>query len=261
MGLITFLTDFQTKDHYIASVKAKILSENPAAQIVDITHNINMYDIAHAAFVLNSCYKDFPKGTIHLIDVHSLSKHIKGFFAVKIKGHFFISADNGIFSLLDENDPEEIVELPYEGVNSFPGRDILAPAAAALANGKVLKDLGKAAKEVQRMLNRELRITEDAIIGNVAHVDHYGNLITNIRSDVFEMTRRNRNFTIKIGREHMDKIDPFYNSVGEGDSVAIFNSNHFLEIAINQGNAAELLGVRYDSSVSIQFGGQAFGIL
>lgn len=256
MAIITFMSDFGQRDHYVAAVKAKIFSINPNVNIVDITHHIEHFNIAHAAFVLKSVFKDFPKGTVHLVSVNSPSLDKDKMVAVKLDDHYFVGVDNGLFSLLSDNYqvPIIVVELNKESQSSiFPEKTVLATAAASLASGTAIYSLGKQLLNIKQMLNRQLRITKHQISGHVIHVDNYGNLITNISFEVFEKAKEDRKYTFSFAREIIDTLSTSYDSTDSGDCIVLFNSNGYLEIAICQGNASELLGLSYDSPVNIFF--------
>jgi S-adenosylmethionine hydrolase len=257
MAIITFMSDFGHRDHYVAAVKAKIWSINPSINIVDITHTIEHFNIPHAAFVLRSVFRDFPQGTVHLVSVNSPTKLKDKMIAVKMEEHYFVGADTGIFSLLSDKDNIAVVELKPDPDYSpvFPDRTLLASAAVALASGKSIYDLGNQIDGVRKMLNRQLRVNKEQIGGHVIHVDTYGNLITNISREVFDKIGNQRSFIIHFGMETLDTIVDSYNSVDNGDCMAVFNANGYLEIAISQGNAAGLLGLDYDSPVMISFQG------
>jgi len=252
MALITFMSDFGHRDHYVAAVKAKILAVNHNVKVIDINHEIEPYNIAHAAFVCNAVFRDFPKGTVHILAVNSLGKRGDKYLAIKLEDHYFVGTDNGLFSLISRDKPTAIVELPGE-TSSFPERDVFAKAAVFLANEKSIYDLGIQIPEVKRMLNRELRLTQNQITGNVLHIDYYGNVITNIEKEGFETVSANRSYNVKFIREEIRKIGKGYNSIDEGDCAVFFNSNNLLEIAINKGNASQLLGLVYDDQVIIEF--------
>lgn len=252
MALITFMSDFGHRDHYVAAVKAKVLAVNHNVKVIDINHEIEPYNIAHAAFVCNAVFRDFPKGTVHVLAVNSLGKRGDKHLAVKLEDHYFVGTDNGLFSLISREKPTAIVELMGEN-SSFPERDIFAKSAVFLANEKSIYDLGPQVPEVKRMLNRELRITQHQIAGNVVHIDYYGNVITNIEKDVFETVAGDRQYQVQFVREVINRIGKGYNTIDEGDCAVFFNSNGLLEIAINKGNASELLGLRYDDQIVIDF--------
>ena len=254
MAIITFMSDFGHRDPYVAAVKAKVSALFPNVNMFDISHDIEHYDIAHAAFVIRSVYNDFPKGTVHILSVNSLNRKNEKFIAAKIDDHYFVSADNGLLSLITSKKAMAIVDINQEKIQStFPARDIFAKAAVYLANGKNIYDLGPGLTEMKRLINRELSITKDRIHGNVIHVDSYGNLITNIDKQVFEEIREGRNFEVNVGRGHINRISNSYAEVEEGDIAVVFNSLDLLEIAINKGPASSLLGVSYDGVITINF--------
>ncbi|WP_226390756.1 SAM hydrolase/SAM-dependent halogenase family protein [Penaeicola halotolerans] len=255
MALITFLSDFGLSDHYVASVKAKMLSVNPALNIVDISHQIAPYDIAHASFVLNSAFRDFPKGTVHLVSVNTTSNLSDGFIAVKLEEHIFLGANNGLLSMISEHEPGIIVNIGgFHARNSnFPTRDILAPIAAKVASGQAIHDFGGPLPSIRRMMPRQFKATKKQISGYVLRVDNYGNLITNIRQDVFNTLNKNGEFNIVFGRESLQTISTNYDDVVNGECFALFNSLGLLEIGISQGNGSELLGLHYDSPVYVEF--------
>lgn len=255
MALITFMSDFGHEDHYVAAVKARILAINPELKIIDISHEISSFDITHGAFVLRSAYRGFPAGTIHLSAVNSIYRYPARYIALQLEDHFFIGPDNGLFSLISDKEPSMIAELPAGDDSSvvFPAREILARPAAMLAGGTPFKEIGKASKDYYRLLGRQLKATKKQISGNVIRVDHFGNLITNIEKKTFDLIRKERPFSIKFGKETLNKIHKSYASAEPGECFVVFNSLGYLEIGINQGNAAELLGMEYDSPVQINF--------
>lgn len=248
------MSDFGMSDHYVSAVKAKILSINPGLRIIDICHEIEPFNIAHAAYVLKSVFQDFPKGTVHLISVNSHGESNNRFLAAKIEDHIFVGPDNGIISLICEKDPTMVAELfKNDGSKSFPAKNILAKAAAMLASGSGMNDVGAYSKDYLRKIDRKFRATKKQISGNVIRVDHFGNLITNIEEEVFNILRKDRKFQIHFGREKTEKVNESYSEVDDGDCFVIFNDMGLLEIGINKGNASKLLGLRYDSPVNIIF--------
>ncbi|SFH21738.1 SAM hydrolase/SAM-dependent halogenase family protein [Pontibacter chinhatensis] len=254
MAVITFLSDFGYRDHYVAAVKAKILSLDPQVQVVDITHAIEPYNIAHAEYVFGAVFRDFPEGTVHIlaVDTHGCKKG--KYHATNYKGHYFLLADNGLLSLLTDGQPEVVVELktdiPY---TPSPEKDLLAPAAVFLAKGGDLDVLGDRTNNIRQLFNRQLRLGDHAITGHVIHVDRYGNLITDITRDSVETIAHGRTFTIHFGREAIGRIYPNYNQVDDGDCCCTYNSQGLLCIGINKGHAAELLGLGFDSQVDVRF--------
>ncbi|SHJ04112.1 hypothetical protein SAMN02745146_2087 [Hymenobacter daecheongensis DSM 21074] len=253
MGLITFLSDFGYRDHYVAAVKARIMQLAPTQSVLDLSHGIEPFNIAHAVHVLDAVFRDFPLGTVHLVGV---SDHgTKGsWHALQFAGHFFVAADNGLLALLTDGQPEAMVRLAAEATAS-PTRDVLAPAAVQLAQGAPLAELGQPTTELYQLMNRQLRLQDNRITGHIIHVDHYGNLVTNISRTAMEVIARGRPGTIHFARETVRDIVPHFQAADPGEAVCIFNSQDRLCIGVNQGNASELLGLHFDSQVDIRFAG------
>lgn len=254
MAIITLITDFGTSDHYVAALKAKILSINSGLTIVDISHDVRTGDLAHSAHLLKSVYDNFPKGTIHLISVGTTGRPDEKHLALKLNEHYFIGTDNGLFGLISDNDGMA-VELVgnNQHLHAFVALDILAPAAAKIASGTSFHDLGKGMSNYKKMLKRHLKATKKQISGHVIRVDHYGNLITNIDKEPFDILSKDKSFTISFGRYHARRINDYYSQVEPGDYFVVFNSASVLEIGIYQGNASQLLGLEFDSPVIINF--------
>ena len=256
MALITFLSDFGDCDHYVAAVKAKIYSINPDASVMDISHGIARFNIAHGSFVLKSVFKSFPEGTVHLVAVNSNYEVQPRFVGLEVEKHYFVGPDNGLLSLISDRETGSVVLLPLPATNGiayFPERDVLGQAAAMLAGGKNLDEVGEPYGHMKRMINKQVKATRKKISGSVIHVDHYGNLITNIPYHDFEILSKNKKYKINYGRNFSDEIHQSVASVVQGESFHVFNSLGLLEIGINLGNGSELLGLKYDSPVHIIF--------
>ncbi len=255
MAIVTLLTDSGESDFYAAAIKAKILSVNPGLTLVDISHQVAPCDIAHAAFVLRSVFRDFPKGTVHLVGVEANGNRNDAFIALQLEDHFFIGADNGLFGLISEKPHQTLVELnkisPMQ--TTFPEKDIFAPAAAKLASGVNITTLGIALPQFKKMTDRYVKATRRIISGHVIRVDHFGNLITNIPRDAFETLSKGKNYTVQFGGEKFRRIHTQYHQTEQGECFLLFNSMNLLEIGIYKGNASQLLGLGYDSAVSITF--------
>ncbi|MBX2966097.1 MAG: SAM-dependent chlorinase/fluorinase [Cyclobacteriaceae bacterium] len=255
MAIITLLTDSGTSDHYVAAIKAKILSVNPGIRMVDITHAIASCDLAHAAFVLRAVFRDFPKGTVHLAGVHATGNRNDAAIALQVEDHYFVGADNGLFGLVTDKVHQNLVELnTLTSIEStFPEKEIFAPAAAKLASGVSITTLGKPMQTFKKMIDRQMKATRKQITGHVLRVDSFGNLLTNITKDAFDVLSEGKVFTIQFGGEKFRKIHTHYYQAEEGECFIVFNNLGFLEIGIYKGNASELLGLEYDSVVNIIF--------
>jgi S-adenosyl-L-methionine hydrolase (adenosine-forming) len=255
MAIVTLLTDSGESDFYAAAIKAKILGINPGLSVVDISHHISSCDIAHGAFVLRAVFRDFPKGTVHLVGIDSTGNRGDAFIALQLEDHFFIGADNGLFGLISDKPHQTLVELnkisPIQ--TTFPEKDIFAPAAARLASGVNLTTLGIALPQFKKMTDRYVKATKKMISGHVIRVDHFGNLITNIPKEPFDTLSKGKTYTIQFGGEKFRRIHTQYHQTDQGECFLLFNSMDLLEIGIYRGNASELLGLTYDSPVSITF--------
>lgn len=255
MSIITFMSDFGLRDHYVAAVKAKILSLSSDIQIVDISHEIEDFNISHAAFVLSAVFRDFPQGTVHIVAVSAQETFTEKFIAVELEGHFFVGTDNGIFSLISDVVPTKIIFLNEQNAksNTFSAKTLMAPIAVELAKGVEILTLGTEIPLLNKKFNRQIKVTRNTIGGNVIHIDHFGNLITNISKEAFEPLRDKREFTVTFRRQNINTIHSNYTSVDEAECAIFFNSLDFLEIAINKGNASQLLGMEYDGGVIVEF--------
>jgi S-adenosylmethionine hydrolase len=255
MAIVTLLTDSGESDHYVAAIKAKILTVNPGLNIVDISHKIGACDLPHAAFVLKSVFREFPKGTVHLAGVDTMGNKDDAFIALQLEDHFFVGTDNGLFSLISDKPHQMVVEInkinPIQ--TSFAEKDILAPVAAKLASGVNISNVGIVMPLYKKLLNRHVKANKKIIAGHVTRVDIYGNLITNIPKDAFDTLSKSKGYTIQFGGEKFRRIHTNYNQAEQGDCFLLFNTLDLLEIGIYKGNASELLGMSYDSPVNILF--------
>ena len=268
MPIITLTTDLGLKDHYVASVKGAILSQIPDINIVDITHNIDAFNISQTAYVIRNCYKNFPAGSIHILGVDAELSIDNSHLAVFAGGHYFIGTDNGTFPLLfDELKAEKIVQLNIsQNTNSltFPIKDVFVIAACHIARGGTLEIIGKeiaAFKEIKSELKpvteHDINTNNDIIKGAVVYIDTYGNATTNISKNLFEQVRKERDFVILFGREdeRISKLREKYKDANKGEKLAIFSVNGMLEIAQNKGRATDLLGLKIHDYVRIEFKG------
>jgi S-adenosylmethionine hydrolase len=260
MAIITLTSDLGNKDSYLASVKGSIYSQLESAKIVDITNDIAPFNIQQAAYVLRNCFKDFPQGTIHIISIDDELTSKNEHLAIKANGHYFIGADNGLFSLLlNEMKAEKIMRLNIsQSTNcmTFATKNIFVPAACHLARGGTMEIIGTEVADFE-VKSSELKavIEKDMIKGLVIYVDRYGNAITNISKEVFEGVQKERNFSILFGREDekITTISTKYKEVSPPEKLAIFGENSFLQIAICHGEANKLLGLNLHEIIRIEF--------
>lgn len=256
MPIITLTSDWGLADHYVASVKGAILRRAPEVNIVDISHNIKHFDIKHASFVLRNAFRQFPEGTIHIIGIDSIESKSHQHLVVFAEGHYFIGADNGIFSLILDDPPDKIISLNVlqdTGYFTFPSRDRFAKVACHIAEGRSLEELGT---PMPALVPKSLYqpVTEgNNILGRVMYIDSYDNVFVNISEKLFRDTVQNRPFTITFRRDYytINTLVKAYGDVPEGEMCALFASNGMLQIAMNQGKAASLLGLTIDYPVNV----------
>ena len=256
MPIITLTSDWNNNDFYVAALKGRILSCCPEATIVDITHKIQTYSTAQAAFVIKHSFRNFPDGTIHILAVNTEAGKDKPYILLKSMNHYFIGCDNGLFMLFLEENPFEAVMIQSKdsnnGIDSF---DVFAKTAAELINGKSLNQLGKEYKNLNRQVAMLPTIDESVINGSIVYIDSYKNAISNITEELFEQIGKKRRFEIYVQSNHykINRINTYYSETSVGELLAIFNSTGCLEIAINNGNAADLLNLSIGSAVRIKF--------
>lgn len=265
MSIITLTSDLGTRDYYVASVKAALLSQAPQCVVVDVSHNVRPFDIHEAAFLLRSVWLQFPLGTVHIVGVQPEYNAEQSQVVVQYLGHYFIAADNGIFSLLFDEMPEDIYEitLPQGNDWTFPMRGVFATCAAHISKGGAPEFLGKRISVLKNTPAKLPHVEKDTIKGHVQYIDHYGNIYTNISRDLFDAKSAGRRAEVHFKRAlfTIKKISNYYHDVIEGERMAMWASNGFLMIAINGGShengggAADLFGLKKDDIIRIEFYG------
>lgn len=257
MAVITLTTDLGNRDFYQAALKGSILCMMPQVNIIDITHNISAFNIPQAAFVLKNAFHYFPRGTVHLIGIDSVYNENTRYLAVKYRDHYFVGSDNGIFSLIFDEAPQEMVELNIMQdlkYLHFPLTDIFAKAACHLAAGGATQEIGLPVNYLEEKVVLQPVIEKNMIRGCVTYIDTFQNVITNISKDLFTRIQENRPFTLYFRRnEKITHLSWHYNEVPEGEKLCLFGISNYLEIAINKGNASGLLGLHLGDIVRVEF--------
>lgn len=258
MAIITLTSDWGLKDHYLASVKAAILQQIPGAIIIDISHLIPPFDLNQASFIIKNSWKGFPQGSIHIIGMRTEASLSYAHTVVEMDGQYFIGADNGIFSLIFDKAPDNIVEIDIlqdSEYFTFSTRDVFVKAAAHIAKGKPIDGLGDPKTGLLPCESFKPVVTADGITGKVTYIDVYENVFTNIHQDLFVKASRGRAFSIEFGisKYRIRKLSDSYSDVPSGEILSLFSTTGLLQIAINQGNAAGLLGLEMDDAVRIRF--------
>lgn len=267
--IITLTTDFGTSDTYVGIMKGVILSINPKAQIVDLTHAIPPQDIYEAAFSIYAARSYFPKGTIHIIVVDPGVGSDRQAIVSHIDNALFVCPDNGVLSYLLHS-AENAGVPPIESVaiqnaayylpevsNTFHGRDIFAPVAAHLSLGVPFDDIGPRVKTLVRLPIPKIGASGDTLIGQIIKIDRFGNLITNISKEAFEaFLSDDIKYEIRAGNVSLNRLNSAYADAEIGEPLAIIGSLALLEIAVNGGNAEKQLGLKRGAAAVIRKVGQ-----
>ncbi len=257
MSLLTLLTDFGTSDAYVSIMKGVILTRCPEAVIVDISHEVPPGNVHTAGHVLSDAWRFFPEGTVHTIVVDPGVGSDRRILAAEVAGHFFLAPDNGVLSgVFDQAVPERVVMVENEEFylkptsQTFHGRDIFAPVAAAIAGGLGGEGLLKLGPPTDSWIHlpRANAVTGPggAIAGEVTHVDRFGNIITNISGDDLP-----REMETSIGRHVIRGRQTSYVAGQSDEVIALIGSTGHLELSINHGSAAEFLGVTIGDQVGV----------
>jgi len=265
LGIITLTSDLGLRDHYVAAVKASILSQAPQCTIVDVSHEVRSFDLHAASFLIRNVWHQFPLGTVHMIGVNPEQTALTPHVAISYMGHYFIGADNGIFSLIFSQEPEDIFEitLPQGEDWIFPMKGVFAMAAAHLTRGGAIEFLGRRVSSFNQAMLPAPSLEGDVLKGHVEYIDHYGNVYCNISKTLFEQIRRKRDFNIHYKRVGfaIAKISNYFTDVVEGERLAMWSTGGRLMIAINGGTtnhgggAAGLFGLEVDDVIRIEFYG------
>ena len=251
---ITFMTDFGTRDAYVAAMKGVAYSICPDAVLVDITHEIPPQDVPTGAYVLADAAPMFPKGTIHVCVVDPGVGTTRRGVAIETDDGIFVGPDNGLFGLCLRRTPArrsvslENPELRRPLVSStFHGRDIFAPAAAHLASGVDLSRFGPAVHDLARLPLPQPVKHKGSIEGEVVHVDRFGNLVTNIDAAALPVVR-----SVDIGFVSIAGLASTFGSAAHGELLALVGSSGFLEVSVRDGSATDRLGIGRGTMVVVR---------
>ena len=261
LGLITLLTDFGDRDSFVASMKGVILTINPHATLVDLSHHVSPHSVEDAAYLLKSCYRYFPDGTVHVAVVDPGVGSTRRPLIAKSEHYFFLAPDNGLLTLILAEDGEmEVREIENEDYQltspgrTFDGRDLFAPAAAWLTRRQPFASFGRLIDDCKTFTISKPKWEAMALVGEIVHVDRFGNLISNLTPhhvrEIRDLTKR-PNTLIRIAGH---TIDGLVGSYHEGDAQvprALINSNGQLEIFLKESSAASLLQIAKNESVRL----------
>ena len=257
MKTITLTTDFGHSDPFVGIMKGVILSICPQAQIIDLTHNIPPQNIQQASYILGTSYRFFPKGTSHVCVVDPSVGSSRKPILIETTNYFFIGPDNGIFTTIIESENiKQVIELTNERFflpelsQTFHGRDIFAPVAAHLVNGKNPSSFGRLLnlEKLVKLQKLDLIKNKGNYIGQVLYIDHFGNLITNIPNNLIS-----KNIKGKFKNFLITYLVTNYEEAKDNQLTAIKGSSGYLELFLKKGSAAKLTDAKIADNFEIQY--------
>lgn len=248
MALITLTSDIGLQDYLVGAVKGQLLGVDRTFQLVDITHDLSPFNYPQSAYVCRGAIRQFPPGTYHLILVNLFDVRPEYLLLIKHQGQYIGIADNGLITMILEEVPETVVALPLQKTavkNTLYCTQVFGKAVQELERGKTPEEIGDAGVSIQVKNPLRPQLGNNWMEGQIIFIDHFENVVVNISREEFEEHRKGRSFRIVFKRDEViDKISESYADAGEGDKLALFNSAGYMEIAINKGNAAGLLGLQ-----------------
>ena len=255
--LISLTTDFGTSDHFAGTMKGVILGIAPAAQIVDITHEVQPFEVTDGAYTIAQAYRYFPKKTIHVVVVDPGVGSTRRPLLAEMGGQYFIAPDNGVLSMIFSREKAKVRHVTNERYflqpvsRTFHGRDVFAPVAAHLAAGVPPAQFGKRIEDYLRLtLQNPTRTGKHTWTGCILKVDRFGNLITNLNIDEFP-TVRTHAFGLNVGLQTVSRLALTFTECSPGELFVVVGSSGYLEVASNQASAAKALGCGAGSPVEL----------
>jgi S-adenosyl-L-methionine hydrolase (adenosine-forming) len=264
--IITLLTDFGQRDHFVAVMKGTVLTINPDVSFVDITHEIAPQDVAGGAFTLGQAYSSFPPGTIHVAVVDPGVGTARRALVASARAQFFVVPDNGLLTyVLNSEEAIAVHEITSDHYlrkpvsTTFHGRDVFAPVAAWISRDIPLQQFGPPLHEPVRLKVPQLTRVRDSLIqAAVLATDRFGNLITNLKpEDLPAYGTTGRKWKILAGKREITTFRRTFGEVGEGDAGEVFvvpGSTGYLEIAVRNGSAAAELGLKPGAPIGVVLG-------
>lgn len=260
--VITLTTDFGLYDHYVGVLKGVILNINPDINIIDLSHEINPFDIVEAAFKIECAYRYFPTRSIHLVVIDPGVGSDRRAICVTGENHYFIAPDNGVLSwIMNTANISRVYEINaahyfLEKVSkTFHARDIFAPCAAYLSRTMDASTLGDEITDYKKFkLPEAEKVGDKTFTGKIISIDRFGNCISNIHEELLESVLEeadNSKFQINLGKIAISGLSDSYDASEKGKPLAIFGNAGYLEIALNKGSAARELKIRKNMDITI----------
>ncbi|MEZ4908644.1 MAG: SAM-dependent chlorinase/fluorinase [Saprospiraceae bacterium] len=254
MSIITLTSDFGIKNYNVANLKGNLLSISEGLNIVDISHEIDNYDIEEAAYMLSNSYRSFPVGTINIVLVNIYYSKNPRIILAYNSGYYFIVPDNGILSLIIEDDENTSLRAFDYNTSIAQLYEVIDKIIDGLMNGIEIDSLGEKVVGINNKISIKPVVSNNIIRASVIHIDNFGNAIVNIKKEFFYSKNIDGNFKLYYNpKDYISKISNNYTDVSIGDELCFFNSAGYMEIAVNMGNASEMLGLTKDSAIQIFF--------
>jgi S-adenosyl-L-methionine hydrolase (adenosine-forming) len=257
--IITLTTDYGLGDYLVGTLKGVILKINPDATIVDITHSVTPYDVMDGALAIAAAYRYFPPKTIHVVIVDPGVGSERRPLLVSGENQFFVAPDNGVLSLIYENEAaltvrnitaEHYFIQPVS--RTFHGRDVFAPVAAWLSKTWQMASFGEEIQDFRRFSLPKPKVADGQMNGLILRVDAFGNLMTNFTpADLPEITTKEGTLRIQVGEKEVNRLVGTFTEGKPGEPVAMIGSTGFIEIVINKGNASRTFGAGRGAAVVI----------
>ena len=254
-NVITLLTDFGLSDHYVAAMKGVMLDIFPQARLIDITHEITPFAIAEGAYTLAQSWRYFPKGTVYLVVIDPGVGSARRAIIAEAGGHYFVAPDNGVLTMALDAVPRRTVReitasryFRHPVSRTFHGRDIFAPVAAHLAKGEPPARFGR---RIDHWVSLELCRSAFKESGIVLKVDRFGNVITSFDWNIWNWVAKEA-FELHAGRHAISLFATNYAEMKQGELYIISGSGGYLEISLNQGSAAQLLGLSAGAPIELR---------
>lgn len=261
LGLITLLTDFGDRDSFVASMKGVILTINPHATLVDLSHHVPPHSVEDAAYLLNSCYRYFPDGTVHVAVVDPGVGSARRPLIAKNERYFFLAPDNGLLThILADSSEIEVREIENKAYRltslgrTFDGRDLFAPAAAWLTKQQPFASFGRLIDDCKTFTISKPKWEAKVLVGEIVLVDRFGNLISNLTQQHLEEVRlsmKGRQLSFRIGKQNIEGLVASYSEGTEEQPFALINSDGRLEVFVKEASAADLFKVGKGARVEV----------
>jgi S-adenosylmethionine hydrolase len=259
MPIVTLTSDIGPQDFLTGAIKGRMLTVNETFNIVDISHSLDAYNYPQTAYVCRNAFQQFPPESFHVVLVNLFDNRAPYMLMARHRDQYIGIADNGLLTMILEELPEQVVRLqldPARKKDALYFAELFAEAYSGLLSGRPFDRIGQTGAPIREKHPIRPMTGPDWMEGQIIFIDHFENVVVNIRREDFEVNRKGRNFKIIFRRDEViDRISETYADVPEGEKTAIFNAAGYLEVAVNKGNAAGLFGLqRYKDGQSAESG-------